>query len=163
MGPCRNPQEKLWPLNAQAIGRPRWVLWKIVTGKRSVWKQEEVDRTQTSDSSLYSPTLHFPTVWCEQKGSYLRLKSKGGREAWDSHQLAKLGQGGPLAWLPFGSPGLAGPLSSTTRGLDEDRAGSALQALSLTAWNVSATITLTLWTWVRPIGARRPRQTARDG
>lgn len=74
------------------------------------------------------------------------LRAKEG-EAWDPHQLAKLGQGGPLAWLPFGSPGLAGPLSPTTRRLDEDRGGTAfhLQTLSLTAWSVSANTTLILW------------------
>lgn len=98
MGPLQKSPEKLWPLNAQS-GRPRCGPGSIALVKGGV-KQEEVDRTQTSGCpSLYS-TFHFPTSFygVSKKEVISGLSIKEG-EAWDPHQLAKLGQG-LLAWPP---------------------------------------------------------------
>lgn len=76
----------------------------------------------------------------------------------------KAGAGGPLAWLPFGLPGLAGPLSSTTRGLDEDRQEVLppdLESHQLECLSHHHPDPVDIGPV--PIGARRPRQTARDG
>lgn len=63
MGPCRNPQEKLWPLNAQLWGGQGGSSGRLLLVKGVCVKQEEVDRTQHQTSAYTLLHFIFLQVW----------------------------------------------------------------------------------------------------